>query len=71
MPAKGAEYALLQRKYQFENILKTVASHRGRTREQENTCVCLIEMRWNSNVLMYSMGWSDSLYQRDNTTLSK
>ena len=35
MPAKGAEYALLQRKYQFENILQTVASHRDRTREKE------------------------------------
>ena len=35
MPAKGAEYALLQRKHQFENILKTVASHREITRERE------------------------------------
>ena len=35
MPAKGIEYALLQRKYQFENILQTVASHRDRTREKE------------------------------------
>ena len=35
MPAKGAEYALLQRKYQFENILQTVASHRERARERE------------------------------------
>ena len=35
MPAKGVEYALLQRKYQFENILQTVASHRDRTREKE------------------------------------
>ena len=32
MPAKGAEYALLQRKYQFENIIKTVASYRERAR---------------------------------------
>ena len=35
MPAKGAEYALLQRKYQFENILQTVASHRDRAKEKE------------------------------------
>ena len=35
MPAKGVEYALLQRKYQFGNILQTVASHRDRTREKE------------------------------------
>ena len=35
MPAKGAEYALLQRKHQFENILKTVASHRESARERE------------------------------------
>ena len=35
MPTKGAEYALLQRKYQFENILQTVASHRERARERE------------------------------------
>ena len=35
MPAKGAEYALLQRKYQFENILKTVSSYRERARERE------------------------------------
>ena len=35
MPTKGIEYALLQRKYQFENILQTVASHRDRTREKE------------------------------------
>ena len=40
MPAKGAEYALLQRKYQFENILQTVASHRERAREREiHACV--------------------------------
>ena len=35
MPAKGAEYALLQRKYQFDNIQQTVASHRERDREKE------------------------------------
>ena len=35
MPANGAEYVLLQRKYQFENILQTVASHRERARERE------------------------------------
>ena len=35
MPAKGAGYALLQRRYQFENILKTVASYRERARERE------------------------------------
>ena len=35
MLAKGAEYALLQRKYQFENILKTVASHRESARERD------------------------------------
>ena len=35
MPGQGAEYALLQRKYQFENIRQTVASHRERARERE------------------------------------
>ena len=35
MPAKGAEYALLQQRYRFENILKTVASYRERARERE------------------------------------
>ena len=35
LPAKGAEYALLQRKYQFDNIQQTVASHRERDREKE------------------------------------
>ena len=35
MPAKGAEYALLQKRYQYENILKTVASYRERARERE------------------------------------
>ena len=35
MKLKGAEYALLQRKYQFEYILQTVASHRDRAREKE------------------------------------
>ena len=35
MPTKGVEYALLQRKYQYENIMQTVASHRDRTREKE------------------------------------
>ena len=32
MPAKGAEYDLLQKRYQYENILKTVASYRERAR---------------------------------------
>ena len=35
MPAKGAEYALLQRKYLRENLLKEVSSHRSRARETE------------------------------------
>ena len=35
MPAKGAEYALLQKRYQLENIQKTVASYRERARERE------------------------------------
>ena len=35
MPAKGAEYALLQRKYLRENLLKEVSSHRSRARESE------------------------------------
>ena len=35
MPAKGAEYALPQRKYLRENLLKEVSSHRSRARETE------------------------------------
>ena len=34
MPGKGIEYALLQRKYRFDNIRQTVASHRDREREK-------------------------------------
>ena len=35
MPARGSEYALLQRKYQHENMLQEVASHSSRARERE------------------------------------
>ena len=35
MPAKGGEYALLQRKYLRENLLKEISSHRSRARETE------------------------------------
>ena len=35
MPGKSVEYALLQRKYRFDNIRQTVASHRDRAREKE------------------------------------
>ena len=35
MPGQGAEYALLQRKCQFENIRQTVASRRERARGRE------------------------------------
>ena len=35
MPEKGIEYALLQRKYRFDHIRQTVASHRDREREKE------------------------------------
>ena len=35
MRAKSAEYALLQRKYQFENIRQAVGSYRERARETE------------------------------------
>ena len=35
MPERGSEYALLQRKYQHENLLQEVASHRSRARERE------------------------------------
>ena len=35
MPARSAEYALLQRKYQYENLLKQVSSHRSQARERE------------------------------------
>ena len=55
MPAKGAEYALLQRKYQLENILQTVAPHRERARERENTCVRLTEIHWSSSARMSKM----------------
>ena len=35
MPTRSAEYALLQRKYQHENLLKEVSSHRSQARERE------------------------------------
>ena len=35
MPRKGGEYALLQKKYLRENLLKEVSSHRSRARESE------------------------------------
>ena len=35
MPAKGAEYALLQKRYALENIQKAVASYRERARGRE------------------------------------
>ena len=35
MPGKGIEYALLAKKYRFDNIRQTVASHRDREREKE------------------------------------
>ena len=35
MPGKGGEYALLQRKYLRENLLKEISSHRSRARESE------------------------------------
>ena len=35
MPAKGSEYALLQRKYLRENLLREISSHRSRARESE------------------------------------
>ena len=35
MPAKGTEYALLQRKLQRENLLQEISSHRSRARERE------------------------------------
>ena len=35
MPASGAEYALLQRRYKYENMLKRLSSHREAARERE------------------------------------
>ena len=35
MPGKGIEYALLNKKYRFDNIRQTVASHRDMAREKE------------------------------------
>ena len=35
MPAKGSEYALLQRKLKLENIINEISSHRSRARERE------------------------------------
>ena len=35
MPASGAECALLQRKYKYENMLKRLSSHRAAARERE------------------------------------
>ena len=35
MPARSVEYALLQRKYKYENLLKQISSHRSQARERE------------------------------------
>ena len=35
MPASVSDYALLQRKYQRENLLQEVSSHRSSARERE------------------------------------
>ena len=35
MPSSGAEYALLQRKYKYENLLQHLSSHRTGARERE------------------------------------
>ena len=35
MPGKSVEYTLLQRKYRFDNIRQTVASHRAMARGKE------------------------------------
>ena len=35
MPARGTEYALLQKKYARENLLQEISSHRSRARETE------------------------------------
>ena len=35
MPTRGAEYALLQRKCKYENLLKHLSSHRVAARERE------------------------------------
>ena len=35
MPTRGAEYALLQRKYKYENMLKHLSSHRAAARERQ------------------------------------
>ena len=35
MPAMGIEYALLQHKYQYENMRQEVSSHQSRARERE------------------------------------
>ena len=35
MPTGGAEYALLQRKYKYENLLQHLSSHRTAARERE------------------------------------
>ena len=35
MPSGGAEYALLQRKYKYENLLQHLSSHRTAARERE------------------------------------
>ena len=44
MPGKGVEYALLQRRYRFDNIRQTVASHRDREREKERY---MLADNWN------------------------
>ena len=71
MCAKSAEYALLQHKYQFENIRQAVGSFRERARETEHTCVRLIEICWSNSALMYSMVWRGCQYQHANTILNR
>ena len=71
MPGKGVEYALLQRKYKFDNIRQTVASHRDRAREEERYMLAAYRNTLQRHRANLKMGWIGYLYQHDSIILSK
>ena len=70
MPGKGIEYALLNKKYRFDNIRQTVASHRDREREKERYMLAANRNMLQQQRANLKMVWKGYLYQQDNTIWS-
>ena len=61
MPGKGIEYALLQKKYRFDNIRQTIASHRDREREKERYMLAANRNMLQQQRANLKMFWIDYL----------